>query len=202
MGRGKTDLMSPVEMISSEKIGLFGGSFNPIHHGHLILARDAMEALALDRVIFIPANVSPHKLGQPPAPASIRCEMVEAAIAGEARFSMDACEAEREGPSFAIDTVRLMRSRFQNAEIFYFIGEDNLPALHTLARDRGTPTHRPLRRARTRGCSGLQCVSGCEAPHRHFLDGYQESHCARPLGSLLAAGRRLRDSHTAPTLFE
>ena len=118
-------------MISSEKIGLFGGSFDPIHHGHLILARDAMESLVLDRVIFIPVNVSPHKLARPPVAARLRCEMVAAAIAEESRFSMDACEAEREGPSFAVDTVRLMRRRFPQAELFYFIGEDNVSSLHT-----------------------------------------------------------------------
>ena len=123
--------MRAVEMISSEKIGLFGGSFDPIHHGHLILARDAMESLGLDRVIFIPVNVSPHKLARPPVAARLRCEMVAAAIAGESRFSMDACEAEREGPSFAVDTVRLMRRRFPQAELFYFIGEDNVSSLHT-----------------------------------------------------------------------
>lgn len=123
--------MRAVEMISSEKIGLFGGSFDPVHHGHLILARDAMESLDLNRVVFIPANVSPHKLGRPPAPARLRCEMVSAAIAGEPRFSMDSCEADREGPSFAIDTVRLMGLRFPQARLFYFIGEDNVPALHT-----------------------------------------------------------------------
>ena len=123
--------MRAVEMISSEKIGLFGGSFDPIHHGHLILARDAMESLGLDRVIFIPANVSPHKLAHAPSPARLRCEMVAAAIAGEPRFSMDACEAEREGPSYAVDTVRLMRRRSPQVEFFYFIGEDNVPALHT-----------------------------------------------------------------------
>jgi nicotinate-nucleotide adenylyltransferase len=123
--------MLTVEMIPSQKIGLFGGSFDPIHHGHLILARDAMESLGLDRVIFIPANVSPHKLQEPPASARIRCEMVEAAIAGEPRFSMDPCEAEREGPSYAVDTVRLMLRRSPQSEFFYFIGEDNVSSLHT-----------------------------------------------------------------------
>ena len=118
-------------MISSEKIGLFGGSFDPIHHGHLILARDAMESLGLDRVIFIPANVSPHKLSRPPLATHLRCEMVAAAIAGEPRFSMDVCEAEREGPSFAVHTVKLMQRRFPKAEFFYFIGEDNVSSLHT-----------------------------------------------------------------------
>lgn len=118
-------------MISSEKIGLFGGSFDPIHHGHLIMARDAVELLGLDRVIFIPANFSPHKVGRPPAPSRLRCEMVEAAIFGEPRFSMDDCEAGRPGPSFAVDTVELMRRRFPQASLFYFIGEDNVAALHT-----------------------------------------------------------------------
>jgi nicotinate-nucleotide adenylyltransferase len=118
-------------MISFLKIGLFGGSFDPIHHGHLILARDAMEVLGLEQVVFIPANISPHKLSRPPAPSRHRCDMVAAAIAGESRFVMDTCEVEREGASFAIDTVRGMRQRFPAAEFFYFIGEDNLAALHT-----------------------------------------------------------------------
>ena len=114
-----------------QKIGLFGGSFDPIHHGHLILARDAMEQLGLAKVIFIPANISPHKLDHPPAPAAARCEMVAAAIAGEPRFEMNTCEVEREGVSFAVDTVRRMIERHPATDFFYFIGEDNLAALHT-----------------------------------------------------------------------
>ena len=114
-----------------QKIGLFGGSFDPIHHGHLILARDAMEQLGLSKVIFIPANISPHKLDHPPAPAAARCEMLAAAIAGEPRFEMDTCEVEREGVSFAVDTVRRMIERHPATDFFYFIGEDNLAALHT-----------------------------------------------------------------------
>ena len=90
----------------NEKIGLYGGSFDPIHNGHLILARDAMERLELDKVIFLPARISPHKLDRPPAPPEARCLMLATAIADEPRFEMDACEIEREGPSFTIDTVR------------------------------------------------------------------------------------------------
>ncbi|MFM8982221.1 MAG: nicotinate-nucleotide adenylyltransferase [Spartobacteria bacterium] len=123
--------MPGVEMNPRQKIGLFGGSFDPIHHGHLILARDAMEQLGLAKVIFIPANISPHKLDHPPAPAAARCEMVAAAIAGEPRFEMDTCEVEREGVSFAVDTVRRMIERHPATDFFYFIGEDNLAALHT-----------------------------------------------------------------------
>jgi nicotinate-nucleotide adenylyltransferase len=123
--------MAAVEMIPRIQIGLFGGSFDPIHHGHLILARDAMEQLGLQRVVFIPANISPHKLDRPPLPATIRCEMVAAAIEGEAGFEMDTCEVDREGVSFAVDTVRLMIQRHPDADFFYFIGEDNIAALHT-----------------------------------------------------------------------
>jgi len=128
---GKTDFIRSVEMISSQNIGLFGGSFDPIHHGHLIMARDAMEKLGLERVIFIPANISPHKLDRPPVSAAVRCEMVEAAIEDEPDFFCDRCEAERSGPSFAVDTVRLMVTRFPGAPFFYFIGEDNVADLGT-----------------------------------------------------------------------
>ena len=128
---GKPDFIRSVEMISSQNIGLFGGSFDPIHHGHLILARDAMEKLGLERVIFIPANISPHKLDRPPVSAALRCEMVEAAIEGVEGFFCDRCEAEKSGPSFAVDTARLMVTRFPSARFFYFIGEDNVADLGT-----------------------------------------------------------------------
>jgi nicotinate-nucleotide adenylyltransferase len=115
----------------NEKIGLYGGSFDPIHNGHLILARDAMERLELDKVVFLPARISPHKLDRPPAPPEARCQMLAAAIADEPRFEMDPCEIEREGPSFAVDTVQLFRKRYPGAKLYYFIGDDNLPELDT-----------------------------------------------------------------------
>lgn len=115
----------------SEKIGLYGGSFDPIHNGHLILARDAMERLSLDRVVFLPARISPHKLDHPPAPAEARCRMLAAALEGEPKFSMDDCEIQRDGPSFTIDTIERYRRRFPEAGLFYFIGDDNLDQLET-----------------------------------------------------------------------
>lgn len=118
-------------MIPLRKLGLYGGSFDPVHNGHLILAREALESLGLDRVLFIPAGISPHKLARPPAAPQLRCEMLAAAIGGEPGFGWDDCEVRRQGPSFAVDTVREMHARFPQAEIFYFIGEDNLSALHT-----------------------------------------------------------------------
>src|SRR6266853_1833443 len=111
------------------RLGLYGGTFDPIHHGHLILARDAIEQLALDRVIFIPAALSPHKLATSPAPAEARRGMVSAAIADEPRFEMDDSEIHRTGPSFTIETVEHMLAVHPHAELFYFIVSDNLAAL-------------------------------------------------------------------------
>ena len=113
------------------KIGLFGGSFDPIHHGHLILAREAREALGLERVILIPNGISPHKLSRPPADPEIRCEMVRAAVQGEPGLDWSDCEIRREGPSFAIETVREMQARHPGAEFYFFIGADNLDSLDT-----------------------------------------------------------------------
>lgn len=117
--------------MKSRAIGIFGGSFDPVHHGHLILARDALEQLRLERIIFVPAKISPHKLDRPPSPPELRLGLLRAAIEGEPRFSVDPLELSREGPSFAIDTVRAFCAAMPDAEFFYFIGDDNLEELHT-----------------------------------------------------------------------
>lgn len=117
--------------IALKKIGIFGGTFDPIHHGHLILARDAVETLQLDRVIFIPAALSPHKLEQPPTPAAARLEMLRAAVEGDPNFAVDAMELERPPPSYAIDTVEALRQRESGGEFFFLVGEDNVARLST-----------------------------------------------------------------------
>ncbi len=111
------------------KIGIYGGTFDPVHHGHLILARDACETFELEKMIFVPAAVSPHKMDKVAATAQIRFQMVREAIAGEARFAVDDCELHRDPPSYTIDTVEIIRRRESSAQIFYFIGEDNLAGL-------------------------------------------------------------------------
>ena len=113
------------------KIGLYGGTFDPIHLGHLILARTALEELQLDRMVFIPAAISPHKLATSPTPADIRWKIIQASIAGEAAFAADDLELHRAGPSYTYDTVAAYREQFPRAELFYFIGNDNLTQLHT-----------------------------------------------------------------------
>lgn len=110
------------------KLAIYGGTFDPIHHGHLILAREARERLNLDAVIFVPAAVSPFK-NQPAAPAADRLEMLEAAIAGEPGFALDRFELDRAPPSYTIDMVEHIRAQTPDAELFYLIGQDNVTGL-------------------------------------------------------------------------
>ena len=119
-----------------KKIGIFGGTFDPIHHGHLILARDAFEQLGFDRLIFIPAAISPHKLKQQPTAPELRLEMLRAAIEGESHFCLDALELERPAPSYTVDTMEVLKTREPDADFVYLIGEDNvvrLPTWHRFA---------------------------------------------------------------------
>lgn len=114
------------------RIALFGGSFDPVHHGHLLLAQDALEQLQLDRVIFIPAGVNPHKLhAAPKAEPLHRLRMLQAAVAGEDRLEVDPVELQREGPSYTVDTAEAMQERWPEARLFMLLGEDNLQKLHT-----------------------------------------------------------------------
>jgi nicotinate-nucleotide adenylyltransferase len=116
------------------RIALYGGSFDPVHHGHLLLARDALEELTLDRVIFIPAALSPHKLATTPAPAGARREMLAAALADEPGFDLDDSELQQPGPSFAIDTVERLHAAHPGGQLYYLIGADNIRELHTWRR--------------------------------------------------------------------
>ncbi len=110
------------------KIAIYGGTFDPIHHGHLILAREAREMLGLEKVFFVPAAVSAFK-SSPAASPQVRLSMLRAAIEGEAGFEVDDCELRRPAPSYAIDTVEEIQIREGDAQIYYVIGEDNIPAL-------------------------------------------------------------------------
>lgn len=114
-----------------KKIGIFGGSFDPIHHGHLILAREALETLLLDKILFVPAAQSPHKPGRAPASAAARWEMLSAAIEGENAFAASRLEIDRPAPSYSVETVEQLHAAMGDAQFFFLVGEDNLPQLQT-----------------------------------------------------------------------
>ena len=111
------------------RIGIFGGSFDPVHLGHLLVAQAAVEELDLDRLFFVPAAQSPFKLDQHHAPAAARLRMLRLALVGQARFEVDEQEIQRGGVSFTIETVRDYAKRFPEAALFYLIGADNVASL-------------------------------------------------------------------------
>jgi nicotinate-nucleotide adenylyltransferase len=111
------------------KLGLYGGSFDPVHLGHLLVARAALEELALDRLFFIPAAQSPFKPDVQPTPAALRLQMLRLALAGQTRSEVDPQELARGGVSYTIDTVRDYARRFPGAELFWLIGADHVVSL-------------------------------------------------------------------------
>jgi nicotinate-nucleotide adenylyltransferase len=115
--------------VRHRRIGIFGGTFDPIHIGHLLVASDAYEALSLDRVLFVPAANPPHKPRGPVADAMRRVAMVRAAIEGDARFAVDDLEVRRGGTSYTVDTLRELQTREPDAELVFLLGVDQFRAL-------------------------------------------------------------------------
>ena len=111
------------------RIGLYGGSFDPVHLGHLLVAQAALEEMALDRIIFLPAARSPFKPDTSTAPGGIRMRMLRMALAGGTRFDVDDLELRRGGVSYTVDTVREIAARHPGAELCWLIGADHVPSL-------------------------------------------------------------------------
>ena len=113
-----------------KRIGVLGGTFNPVHIGHLAIAQTAQEAMKLDKVIFVPSNWPPHKNASNIAPARERYNMVHLAIRGNMNFEISDFEIKREGKSYTIDTLWHFCRLFQkNTRFFFIIGGDTLPQL-------------------------------------------------------------------------
>jgi len=111
------------------RIGIYGGSFDPVHLGHLLVAQAAYEELELDRLYFVPAAQSPFKQDSTPAPGSVRAQWLRLALAGRPWCEVDTQELLREGVSYTVDTLRGYAARFPEATIFYLIGADNASTL-------------------------------------------------------------------------
>ena len=105
-------------------VGLFGGSFDPVHHGHLIVGRVAAETLGLDSLRFVPAREQPFKQGLHGAPAADRAAMLDLAVAGSAGFAVERAELERPGPSYTVDTLRELHAREPGIRLTLLVGAD------------------------------------------------------------------------------
>src|SRR5437870_4735029 len=110
-----------------QHLGLFGGSFDPIHLGHLLVAQAAREEVSLTRLFFIPVTQSPFKPESKPTPANERLRLLRLALAGKDWCEVDDQEIKRGGLSYTIDTVRDYARRFPQAELFYLVGADHVP---------------------------------------------------------------------------
>ena len=182
------------------KIGVLGGTFDPIHDGHLALGQAACDLLKLDRVLFVPAARPPHKVNDRVTDAAIRCEMVQLAIAGNPHFELSRAELDRPGLSYTIETLRDLAATAAPGkphELYLILSVESLLGFHEwedptaildLARVAalprpGTPT--PDRAWLTRHFPGRE-------DRFLYLDGFHLSHASRELRALAARGRSLR----------
>lgn len=114
------------------KIGMIGGTFNPVHLGHLVLAQEAWHRFSLDKVVFIPAYVSPHKVGKEDASAADRMEMVSLSLKGDDRFEVSHYEIDKEGISYSIETIKHFKDKYgRDTELFFLTGSDSMEGLST-----------------------------------------------------------------------
>lgn len=113
------------------KIGLFGGTFDPIHYGHLILAEEVREALNLDRIIFIPGSCPPHKNIKKISDASFRLKMVRLAIQDNPNFDVSTVEMKKKTPGYTWDTILHFKKEYKKDTLYFIIGSDSLYEMHT-----------------------------------------------------------------------
>jgi len=109
------------------RVGILGGTFNPVHNGHINLAAEAFRKLRLDRIIFVPAKIPPHKIGHNILPAKERYKMVKLAIKGTPYFRISDYEIKSKGTSYSVKTLKAFRKKFgENASLFFITGSDSL----------------------------------------------------------------------------
>lgn len=115
----------------ARKLGIFGGTFNPIHYGHLSAAEEIRDRLRLDKILFIPSNIPPHKSEADMPSAAHRVEMVRLAILNNPRFELSDMEVKRGGRSYTIDTITDLRRERPETEFYFITGIDSFMEIHT-----------------------------------------------------------------------
>jgi nicotinate-nucleotide adenylyltransferase len=121
-------------MSRRNRLGVLGGTFDPVHLGHLRAAESVREAMCLDRILFVPSRIPPHKSGPDITSPEHRYQMIRAAIEGELDFEVSRIEIDREGPSYTIDTLRELEESRRDATIFFITGVDSFRDIQTWRR--------------------------------------------------------------------
>lgn len=129
--RSSTSCEGPATSGKPERLGVFGGTFNPPHLGHLLCAAAAAEALELDRVLFVPTGQPPHKQIADEPGAAVRAELVAAAVGGDSRFAVSTVEVDRSGPSYTVDTLRALTAEYPGSELVLVLGGDMALTFHS-----------------------------------------------------------------------
>jgi nicotinate-nucleotide adenylyltransferase len=113
--------------VAARRLGILGGTFDPVHFGHLLLAEQARQGLGLEQVLFVPAGVPPHKLDEPHTPTEHRLRMLELALADNLAFAISRVDVDRPGPHYSVDMVRLIgETQAPGTELFFLMGMDSL----------------------------------------------------------------------------
>jgi nicotinate-nucleotide adenylyltransferase len=186
---------------SDRRVGILGGTFDPIHYGHLVIAEEVRESLSLDRILFVPAAMPPHKLGLHISSAEARAAMVELAIAGNPAFAMCRAELEREGPSYTADTLATLAAEAAREgvarELFFILSTEalaGLPAWHDpdriLALSRLAVVPRPGTPLPSR--PELEARFGVGADRILAVETVPLAHSASAVRARAAAGRSIR----------
>jgi nicotinate-nucleotide adenylyltransferase len=194
------------------KLGILGGTFNPIHLGHLRIAEEVRDQLGLDQVLFIPAATPPHKPLAGDLPFADRLAMVRLAVADHPCFRVTDLENQRSGPSYSVDTIRELKKEFPNDELFFIIGSDSFleiglwhryaeifPQCHLAVVERPGGTIQDLTKALPPAVAGefsrgttMSCLTHRSGTQIQYLPGIPLAISSSSIRELAAAGHSLR----------
>jgi len=177
------------------RLGVLGGTFDPPHVGHLIAARDVLDALGLDRLLLVPVGEPPHKPGGAVAPAEVRARMLEAAVAGDPRLGVSRVEVDRGGPSYTVETLRELRDAHPQDELHLVIGVDQLEVFDTWRAPEEVARLAKLVVMSREGRDPRQVAPGVRVPHQ-LVPVTRVDLSSSELRDRIARGRSIR--HRVP----
>lgn len=187
-------------MDGARRIGIFGGTFNPPHRGHLLLASMARERCGLDRVLWVPNSRSPFKTGEDLAPAADRLAMVRAAAAGDERFAVSEIEIRQGGTSYTVETLRMLREAYPDAAFRLIAGRDQLSGFARWREPEEVVRLAPLIVFPRPGCEQAPVPEGF-GKYVEFVEAPGVDLSGTEIRERIRAGRSVRDM-VAPAVLE